>query len=44
MSPVTLGRHMEAEYEVVEGLNEGQTIVVKGNASLKTGDKVEIKG
>ena len=44
MTPVTLGRHMEAEYEVVEGLNEGQTIVVKGNASLKTGDKVEIKG
>lgn len=44
MTPVTLGRHMEAEYEVVEGLNEGQTIVVKGHASLKTGDKVEIKG
>ena len=44
MTPVTLGRHMEAEYEVVEGLNEGETIVVKGHASLKTGDKVEIKG
>ena len=43
MVPVTLGRHMGTEYEVVEGLSEGETIVVKGHASLKTGDKVEVK-
>jgi len=43
MTPVTLGRHMGAEYEIVEGLDEGETIVVKGHSSLKTGDTVEVK-
>ena len=43
MTPVTLGRHMGAEYEIIEGLSEGLTIVIKGHGSLKTGDKVEVK-
>ena len=43
MTPVTLGRHMEAEYELLDGLVEGQTIVVKGHASLKTGDRVRTR-
>lgn len=43
MTPITLGRHMGAEYEVIDGLREGDVIVTKGHASLKTGDKVEIK-
>lgn len=43
MTPVTLGRHMESEYEVIEGLNEGDVIVTKGHGSLRTGDKVEVK-
>ena len=43
MTPVTLGRHMGAEYEVIEGLSEGATIITKGHATLRTGDKVEVK-
>ena len=43
MTPVTLGRHMGAEYEVLEGLSEGATIITKGHATLRTGDKVEVK-
>ena len=43
MTPVTLGRHMGAEYEVLEGLTEGATIITKGHATLRTGDKVEVK-
>ena len=40
--PVTLGRHMGAEYEVVDGVQEGETVVSKGQATLKDGVKVEI--
>ncbi|MDT3366548.1 MAG: efflux RND transporter periplasmic adaptor subunit [Bacteroidota bacterium] len=43
LTPVTLGRHMESEYEVLEGLSEGVTIVTKGHATLRSGDKVEVK-
>ena len=43
MTPITLGRHMGAEYEVLEGLSEGVTIITKGHATLRTGDKVEVK-
>jgi len=43
MTPVTIGRHMEAEFEILDGLAEGQRIVVKGNGSLKSGDRVRIR-
>ena len=40
--PVTLGRHMGAEYEVVDGVTEGDTVVSKGHATLKDGVKVVV--
>ena len=38
--PVTLGRHMGTEYEVIDGVLEGDTVVLKGQATLKDGVKV----
>ena len=38
--PVTLGRHIGAEYEVVDGVLEGDTVVRKGQSALKDGVKV----
>ena len=40
--PVTLGRHMGAEYEVIDGVQEGETVVRKGQAALKDGVKVQV--
>ena len=40
---VTLGRHFEEEYEILSGLGEGEKIVVKGQTSLKNGDKVNVQ-
>ena len=40
--PVTLGRHMGAEYEVVDGVREGDTVVSKGQSILKDGVKVVV--
>lgn len=40
--PVKTGRHMGSEYEIIEGLSEGQTVVVKGQAALKDGVKVNV--
>ena len=40
--PVKTGRHMGAEYEITEGLSDGQTVVVKGQAALKDGVKVNV--
>lgn len=40
---VTLGRHFDNKYEVLEGLAGDETIVVKGHTSLRAGDKVEVK-
>ena len=40
--PVTLGRHIGSEYEVVEGVAEGATVVSKGQATLKDGVKVVV--
>lgn len=40
--PVTIGRHMGKEYEITGSLEEGQTIVVKGQAALKDGVKVNV--
>lgn len=37
---VTLGRHTEGEYEILSGLEEGQTIIVKGQSMVKNGSKV----
>ena len=40
--PVKTGRHMGTEYEITEGLSDGQTVVVKGQAALKDGVKVNV--
>jgi len=40
---VTLGRHLDGKYEILSGLDEGDAIVVKGQATLKNGDKVEVR-
>ena len=40
--PVTLGRHIGSEYEITEGLQEGQQVVVKGQSTLKDGVKVNV--
>ena len=40
--PVTVGRHIGSEYEVVSGLEDGATVVVKGQALLKDGVKVNV--
>ena len=38
--PVTLGRHMGTEYEIIDGVLEGDSVVVKGQSTLKDGIKV----
>ena len=40
--PVTVGRHIGSEYEVVGGVAEGATVVSKGQATLKDGVKVMV--
>jgi RND family efflux transporter MFP subunit len=40
--PVTVGRHMGQEYEVLSGLEEGARVVVKGQALLRDGVKVSV--
>ncbi len=40
--PVTVGRHIGMEYEVLSGLEEGATVVVKGQSQLKDGVKVNV--
>ena len=39
---VTLGLHFDGKYEILSGLEEGETVVVTGNSSLNGGDKVEV--
>ena len=39
---ITLGRHFGTEYEILSGLNEGETVVTKGQTALKSGDTVEV--
>ena len=41
--PVVLGRRIGSEYEVLEGLQDGATIVTGGQIRLKNGVKVEVK-
>ena len=40
--PVTVGRHMGQEYEILSGLEEGAQVVVKGQSLLKDGVKVNV--
>ena len=40
--PVKTGRHIGSEYEITEGLSDGQKVVVKGQAALKDGVKVNV--
>ena len=40
--PVTIGRHMGQEYEILSGLEEGSRVVVKGQSLLKDGVKVNV--
>lgn len=40
---VELGRHFDGKYEILSGLEEDEKVVVKGQAVLKAGQKVEVK-
>ena len=40
--PVTLGRHIGTEYEVLDGVKVGDSVVRKGHATLKDGIKVVV--
>ena len=40
--PVKVGRHMGAEFEILEGVSPGSTVVVKGTSGLRDGSKVEV--
>ena len=40
---VSLGRHFDGKYEIVSGLEEGEIVVVNGQAVLKAGIKVEVE-
>lgn len=40
---VTLGRHFGTVYEILSGVAEGDKVVVKGQASLKNGSKVNVQ-
>ena len=43
MRLVTLGRHWDGKYQVLEGLEEGEQVVYKGASVLKAGQEVEIQ-
>lgn len=40
--PVTLGRHLGNTYEILEGLEDGQLVVTKGQSALKDGVAVQV--
>jgi len=40
---VTLGRHIDTEYEVLSGLQAGDKVIIKGASSLKSGETVEVE-
>ena len=40
--PVTLGRHLGQTYEILDGLQDGQKVVTKGQTTLKDGIKVNV--
>ncbi len=39
---VTLGLENEYEIEITEGLQDGETVIIRGNIGLSEGDKVEV--
>ncbi len=39
---VTLGRRMESEQEILSGLDEGETVVISGQAAIRDGVKVKV--
>ena len=39
---VTLGRHIGTDYEVLEGLSEGEKVVTKGHTALRNGSEVNV--
>jgi len=39
---ITLGRHTGSEYEVLEGLAEGEKVISKGHTSLRNGSEVNV--
>ncbi|MBR4826532.1 MAG: efflux RND transporter periplasmic adaptor subunit [Bacteroidales bacterium] len=43
MRLVTLGRHWDGKYQVLDGLQEGERVVYKGASVLKAGQEVEIQ-
>lgn len=44
MRRITLGEPTGSRYEVLDGLSEGENVVVRGNERLRPGDKVRIDG
>jgi len=44
MRRITLGEPTGSRYEVLDGLSEGEQVVVRGNERLRPGDKVTIDG
>ena len=41
---ITLGDPTGSRYEVLDGLSEGESVVVRGNERLRPGDKVRVDG
>lgn len=39
---IELGRHLGGNYEVLSGLEEGETIVISGHGALRSGTKVNV--
>lgn len=39
---VTLGRHLDGEYEILSGIEEGDEVITVGQSNLKAGQKVEV--
>ena len=42
MRVLELGRHLDHRYEVLAGLEEGETVVTSGHATLRNGTKVNV--
>lgn len=39
---VSIGRHFDSNYEILDGIVEGEKVVIKGHSSLKNGSKVNV--
>lgn len=42
MKNVEIGRHFDSKYEILSGIEEGETVVVQGTSALKSGINVEV--